>query len=172
VTRCLSSRLWGNQPYLLQRSRHGNRLERCELEQAGRMMRAQAERKQVFLLVHPILSEGFIRPADAKRPAGKQRKHITEAITALQKRLSDDETSFVTMQNVVEQCCNFSCEKVVSPAATKSYGPFPCFPLGCSPMQETMEAPPARPIDSPSIQRCRSPTSRCVPGCADESGDP
>ncbi len=48
--------------YVVQRSGHGNRLERCELEQAGRIMRAQAERKQVFLLIQPILTSGFIRP--------------------------------------------------------------------------------------------------------------
>jgi hypothetical protein len=93
--------------YVLARSGHGNRLERCELEQAGRIMRAQAERKQVFLLVQPILTDSFIRRSEDKRPASKNRKQIKEAITVLQKSLDDDETSFVTMQNVVEQCCNY-----------------------------------------------------------------
>ena len=69
-------------------------------------MRAQAERKQVFALIQPILTEGFIRPKEGKRPAGKNRKQIKEAIEALQKTLEDDETALVSMQNVVEQACN------------------------------------------------------------------
>jgi putative transposase len=116
--------------YVVQRSGHGNRLERCELEQAGRIMRGQAERKQVFLLVTPILSEGFIRPADAKRPAGKNRKPIKEAITALQKTLEDDETSFVTMQNVVEQCCNFFLREGRFPASYEELQPLPLLTVG------------------------------------------
>src|SRR6266699_6232641 len=34
--------------HLVRRSGHGNRQERCEMEQAGRLLRAQATRKQVF----------------------------------------------------------------------------------------------------------------------------
>jgi putative transposase len=86
---------------------HGDRQWRCEAETAGRIMRAQAERKQVFQLIQPILSDGFIHPKDEKRPAGKNRKSIKEAIEALQKRLSNDDTAFITMQNVVEQACNY-----------------------------------------------------------------
>src|SRR5713101_9564884 len=55
---------------------HGNRQWRCEAETAGRIMRAQAERKQVFQTIQPILSDGFIRPKDEKQPAGKNRKAI------------------------------------------------------------------------------------------------
>jgi len=43
--------------------------ERCEMEQAGRILRAQASRKQVFLTILPLLTAGLIRPADGKRPA-------------------------------------------------------------------------------------------------------
>jgi putative transposase len=85
---------------------HGDRQFRCEAETAGRILRAQAQRKQVFHLIQPLLSDGFIRPKTETRPAGKDRKTITEAIEALQKRLSDDETAFVSMQNLVEQACN------------------------------------------------------------------
>ena len=86
---------------------HGDRQWRCESETAGRIMRGQAERKQVFELIQPILSDGFIRPTTEKRPAGKDRRTIKEAIEALQKTLEDDETAFVTMQNVIEQACNY-----------------------------------------------------------------
>jgi transposase len=85
---------------------HGDRQFRCESETAGRIMRAQAERKQVFALIQPLLSDGFIRPKTEKQPAGKDRKSIKEGIEALQKTLEDDDTAFVTMQNVVEQACN------------------------------------------------------------------
>jgi putative transposase len=116
--------------YVVQRSGHGNRLERCELEQAGRIMRAQAERKQIFLLVAPILSEGFIRPKEEKRPAGKNRKQIKEAITALQKTLEDEETSFVNMQNVVEQCCNFFLREGRFPTCYEELQPVPLLKVG------------------------------------------
>ena len=86
---------------------HGDRQWRCESEVVGRLLRQQAERKKAFELVAPILSDGFIRPKTEKRPVGKNRPAIKEAITALQKSLEEDETSFVTLQNVIEQCCNF-----------------------------------------------------------------
>lgn len=89
---------------------HGDRQWRCEAETAGRIMRAQAERKQVFQLIQPILSDGFIRPKTSTRHAGKNRKTIKEAIEALQKTLVDDDTAFITMQNVVEQACNYFLE--------------------------------------------------------------
>ena len=85
---------------------HGDRQFRCEAETAGRIMRGQAERKQVFQLIVPILCDGFIRPKTEKRPPGKDRKTIKESIEALQKTREDDETAFVSMQNVVEQACN------------------------------------------------------------------
>ncbi len=85
---------------------HGDRQFRCESETAGRILRAQAERKQVFALIQPILTEGFIRPKEGKRSAGKNRKQIKETISALQKTLEGAEKAFVTMQNVVEQACN------------------------------------------------------------------
>jgi transposase len=85
---------------------HGDRQFRCESETAGRILRTQASRKQLFALVQPILSDGFIRLKEGSRPAGKNRKQITEAIEALQQSLGDDETAFVSLLNVVEQACN------------------------------------------------------------------
>ncbi len=93
--------------YIASPSPHGDRQWRCESETVGRILRAQAERKRAFLLVMPILSDGFIHPKTEKRPAGKNRPAIKEAITALQKSLEADETSFVALQNVVEQACNY-----------------------------------------------------------------
>jgi putative transposase len=93
--------------YIASPSPHGDRQWRCESEVVGRLLRQQAERKKAFELVVPILSDGFIRPKTEKREACKNRLAIKEAITALQKSLEDDETSFVALQNVVEQACNY-----------------------------------------------------------------
>src|SRR5215472_18976481 len=62
---------------------HGDRQFRCESETAGRILRAQAARKQVFELIQPILCDGFIRPKTEKREASKNRKSIKEAIETL-----------------------------------------------------------------------------------------
>jgi putative transposase len=50
---------------------HGSRQWRCEAEVVGRILRAQAERKQLFAQVLPILSAGFIRPKTETRPAAR-----------------------------------------------------------------------------------------------------
>ena len=86
---------------------HGDRQWRCESETVGRILRAQAERKKAFTLIAPILSEGLIRPKTDTRPAGKNRKSIKEAITAVQTSLEQDDSSFVELQNVIEQACNY-----------------------------------------------------------------
>lgn len=109
---------------------HGDRQFRCESETAGRIMRAQAERKQVFLLLQPILTEGFIRPKDEKRPAGKNRQSIKEAIEALQQRQVLDDSAFVTLQNVVEQCCNFFLREGQFPDSYEALQPVPLLSVG------------------------------------------
>jgi hypothetical protein len=53
---------------------HGDRQFRCECETAGRILRTQASRKHIFALVHPILTEGFIRPKEGSRQACKNKK--------------------------------------------------------------------------------------------------
>src|SRR5438309_7874521 len=73
--------------HLLRRSGHGNRQERCEMEQAGRLLRAQASRKQVFQTILPLLSEGLIRPAEGKRPARKDHPQIKEQVRALRTQI-------------------------------------------------------------------------------------
>ena len=69
--------------YATRRSGHGSRQERCEMEQAGRILRAQASRKQVFQTILPLLSAGLIRPAEGKRPERKDYRRIREAVRAL-----------------------------------------------------------------------------------------
>jgi putative transposase len=109
---------------------HGDRQWRCESETAGRIMRGQAERKQVFQLIQPILSDGFMRQKTEKRQAGKNRKSIKEAIETLQKTLGDDETAFVTMQNVVEQACNYFLEQGAFPERYEQMQAVPLLKVG------------------------------------------
>jgi len=53
------------------------------MEQAGRILRAQATRKQVFQTILPLLTAGLIRPAEGKRPAKKDYRQIGERVRAL-----------------------------------------------------------------------------------------
>ncbi len=109
---------------------HGDRQWRCESETAGRILRAQAKRKQAFELIQPILCDGFIRPKTEKRPAGKNRQSIKEAIEALQKTLEDDDTAFVTIQNVVEQACNYFLEHGMFPHSYEDMQAVPLLKVG------------------------------------------
>ena len=109
---------------------HGDRQWRCESETVGRILRQQAERKKAFELVQPILSDGFIRPKTEKRPAGKNRPAIKEAVTTLQKSLEENETSFVALQNVIEQACNFFFQQDRFPASYEQLQPLPLLKVG------------------------------------------
>jgi hypothetical protein len=109
---------------------HGDRQWRCESEVVGRLLRAQAERKKVFLLVAPILSDGFIRPKTEQRSVGKNRPAIKEAIAALQKSLEDDDTSFVELQTVIEQACNFFFQQDRFPTSYEELQPIPLLRVG------------------------------------------
>jgi hypothetical protein len=57
--------------HLVARSGHGSRQERCEMEQAGRILRAQATRKQVFQTILPLLTDELIKPAEGRRNTRK-----------------------------------------------------------------------------------------------------
>jgi putative transposase len=96
--------------YAIRRSGHGSRQERCEMEQAGRILRAQASRKQVFQTILPLLSAGLIRPAEGKRPAKKDYRLIREQVRALraeQQEAGEEADAFMAMTNLLEQACNF-----------------------------------------------------------------
>jgi hypothetical protein len=109
---------------------HGDRQWRCESEVVGRLLRQQAERKKAFELVAPMLSDGFIRPKTDKRPVGKNRPAIKEAVAALQKSLDEDETSFVTLQNVVEQACNYFFQQDRFPSSYEELQAVPLLKVG------------------------------------------
>src|SRR5262249_38960260 len=101
------------------RSGHGNRQERCEMEQAGRILRAQATRKQVFQAILPLLSAGLIRPAQGKRPAKKDYRLIRERVRALQaaqQEAGEEADAYVAMTNLLEQAYNCYLETGAFPA--------------------------------------------------------
>ena len=80
------------------------------MEQAGRILRAQASRKQVFHTILPLLSAGLIRSADGKHPAKKDYRRIREAVRALrteQQEAGEEADAFMAMTNLIEQACNF-----------------------------------------------------------------
>jgi hypothetical protein len=79
------------------------------LEQAGRILRAQACRKQVFQTILPLLTAGLICPADGKRPATKDYRLIREQGRALrteQQEAGEEADAFLAMTNLIEQACN------------------------------------------------------------------
>ncbi|HEX6484065.1 MAG TPA: zinc ribbon domain-containing protein [Ktedonobacteraceae bacterium] len=119
--------------HLFTRSGHGNRQERCEMEQAGRMLRAQASRKQVFQTMLPLLSEGLIRPAQGKRPARKDHVQIKEQVRALRAQMQDageDADAFMVMTNVLEQACNRYLQTDTFPTIYEELQPAPILSVG------------------------------------------
>jgi len=115
--------------YLLKRSGQGSRQERCEMEQAGRLLRAQATRKQVFLAILPLLSDGLIRPAEGKHPARKDYQAIKAQVRVLGASMEDAD-SFMAMTNVVEQACNVYLQTGVFPTSYEDMQPVPVQEVG------------------------------------------
>ena len=98
------------------------------MEQAGRIIRAQATRKQVFQTILPLLSAGLIRPAEGKRPARKDYRRIREAVRALrteQQEAGEEADAYVAMTNLIEQACNFYLETGGFPATYEEVQPVP-----------------------------------------------
>src|SRR5215471_20796707 len=59
---------------------YGDRLWRCQAEQAGRMLRGQARRKHQFALILPVLEQGMILPKSERKRASKNRQAIAAAL--------------------------------------------------------------------------------------------
>lgn len=95
---------------------HGSRLFRCEAEQAGRILRAQIERKQQFALIHPILTESMIVPKSESPRPRKHRPTIKQALNAL-KQSNEDGGQQVELLSLVEQACNFYLKNGCFPAS-------------------------------------------------------
>ena len=115
--------------YLVTRSGHGSRQERCEMEQAGRILRAQATRKQVFQTILPLLTDDLIKPAEGSRRAHTDYRLIKEKVSALREAL-DDPDSFMALTNVIEQACNVSLETEAWPESYEDLQPVPVLSVG------------------------------------------
>jgi putative transposase len=111
---------------------HGDRQWRCEAEQAGRILRAQAARKKQFALILPLLSEGLIGPHREKQAAGKNRQAIKAALTCLRDEHSDG-GSAVELQSLIEQACNFYLTQGCFPDTYEEMQPIPVLKVGILP---------------------------------------
>jgi hypothetical protein len=111
---------------------HGHRQWRCEAEQAGRILRGQAERKQQFALILPLLSQGMIQPQTDTQRAGKNRKAIRQAIAALRDANSDGGNT-VELQSLLEQACNFYLRNGCFPETYEEVQPIPVLKAGSIP---------------------------------------
>jgi len=111
---------------------HGHRQWRCEAEQAGRILRGQAERKQQFALILPLLSQGMIQPKTEMKRAGKNRKAIKQALVDLREANSDEGTA-VELQSLIEQACNFYLANGCFPDTYEEMQPIPVLRTGILP---------------------------------------
>jgi putative transposase len=119
--------------HLVTRSGHGSRQERCEMEQAGRILRAQASRKQVFATIVPLLSEELIEPAEGKRAARKVHWQIKERVRTLRAQMQDageDAEAFMAMTNLLEQACNVYLRSGAFPGTYEQLQPPPVLTVG------------------------------------------
>ena len=111
---------------------HGHRQWRCEAEQAGRMLRSQAERKQQFALILPLLEQGMIQSKTDQIRAGKNRKAIKEAVADLREANSDGGNT-VELQSLIEQACNFYLQNGCFPDTYEEMQPIPVLKAGILP---------------------------------------
>ncbi len=111
---------------------HGDRQWRCEAEQAGRILRGQAERKKQFAFILPLLEAGMIQPKTEKKPAGKNRKAIKAALASLREEDSDG-GSAVELQSLIEQACNFYLKHGCFPDTYEEMQPIPVLKVGILP---------------------------------------
>src|SRR5215831_15992062 len=103
------------------------------MEQAGRILRAQASRKQVFHTILPLLSADLIRPAQGKRPAAKDYRQIRERVRALraeQQEAGEEADGYVAMTNLLEQACNYYLKAGVFPATYEQMQAVPVQQVG------------------------------------------
>jgi putative transposase len=111
---------------------HGHRKWRCEAEQAGRILRGQAERKQQFALIVALLSHGMIQPKTDTKRAGKNRKAIKQALADL-REVNADGGHEVELQSLIEQACNFYLQNGCFPTTYEQMQPIPVLKAGILP---------------------------------------
>jgi hypothetical protein len=111
---------------------HGDRQWRCQAEQAGRILRGQAERKKQCTLILPLLEQGMILPRTEKKPASKNRKAIKQALASLREENSDGGNA-VELQSLIEQACNFYLKHGCFPSYYEEMQEIPVLKVGILP---------------------------------------
>jgi transposase len=111
---------------------HGDRQWRCEAEQAGRILRGQAARKQQFALILPLLEQGMILSKTEKNRAGKNRTAIKAALADLRDQDSDG-GSAVELQSLIEQACNYYLTHGCFPVSYEEMQAVPVLKVGILP---------------------------------------
>jgi len=111
---------------------HGDRQWRCEAEQAGRILRGQARRKQHFSQILPLLKQGMILPKGEHTRAGKNRTAIKAALACLRDEHSDG-GSAVELQSLIEQACNFYLSHGCFPETYEDMQAVPLLKVGILP---------------------------------------
>ncbi|HET8852129.1 MAG TPA: transposase, partial [Ktedonobacteraceae bacterium] len=111
---------------------HGHRQWRCEAEQAGRILRGQAERKQQFALIVPLLEQGMIISKSENKRGGKNRAQIKQGLTTLRDAQTDG-GSAVELQSLIEQACNFYLANGCFPDTYEEMQPVPVLKAGILP---------------------------------------
>jgi len=108
---------------------HGSRQWRCEAETAGRVLRAQAERKVAFEQIGAILSEGLIVPGRNGRQR-KDRRELMRRVRDLRESEGSDAGKLMMLVNVVEQACNFYLSHERFPASYEEMQAIPLLKTG------------------------------------------
>ena len=94
------------------------------MEQAGRILRAQATRQQVFHAILPLRTFDLIKPAEGSRRVHKDSQLMKEKVSALREAL-DDPDSLLAMTNVIEQACNHFLQTEAWPKTYEEVQPVP-----------------------------------------------
>ncbi|HYX48236.1 MAG TPA: transposase, partial [Ktedonobacteraceae bacterium] len=111
---------------------HGDRQWRCQAEQAGRILRAQAARKKQFALILPLLEQGMILPRAEKNRSGKNHQAIKAALADLREE-DGDGGSAVHLQSLIEQACNFYLKNGCFPDTYEDMQALPVLKVGILP---------------------------------------
>ena len=97
----------------------------------------QAERKEQFALIAPLLEQGMIQPKTETKRAGKNRKTIKQVLTNLREANSDGGNA-VELQSLIEQACNFYLQNGCFPEMYEEMQSSRSFAPECCRMQAMM----------------------------------
>lgn len=89
---------------------NGSRQWRCEAETAGRLLRSQATRKQVFEKIYPMFTEQLFLPESEGRKRRKDKKMVDTTLRLWLEELGDESEKYTYAIAVLEQAMRFYIE--------------------------------------------------------------